>query len=104
MKQLVMAVALASFGAALLPMTVDAASPTVATGSPTNRFTPNIVNINPGDTIRLNYDIDPLPGYTSATTNLTTGINYAFNDGLLKGLNLYARYSQANQSISTSAG
>src|SRR5439155_25973082 len=57
-----------------------------ATGSPTNRFTPNIVNINPGDTVTFTLssgthvvdlkDVSPdLPidaGHTSGTTKAFT--------------------------------
>jgi hypothetical protein len=50
--------------------------------------------------VLMNYLVDPLPGYTSRTTTFGAGANYAFDEGLLKGLNLYGRYFQADQSIS----
>jgi hypothetical protein len=56
--------------------------------------------ISPGDTVRLNYTIDPLPGYTSRSTSLNAGANYLFEEGPLNGLNLFTHYSQVDQSIS----
>lgn len=57
-------------------------------------------NINSGDTVRLNYGIDPLPGFSSESLSFGAGANYAFDEGWLKGLNLYTRYYQVDQSIS----
>jgi hypothetical protein len=50
--------------------------------------------------VLVNYQVDPLPDYTSRSTTLGTGINYAFDEGPLTGLTLYARYFQVNQEIS----
>ena len=56
--------------------------------------------INPGDSILLNYIVDPLPGYASTSTSIGAGINYLVDEGPLRGLNPYARYSQVDQTIS----
>ncbi|MEP6838430.1 MAG: FAD-dependent oxidoreductase [Bradyrhizobium sp.] len=56
--------------------------------------------INSGDSVRLNYIIDPLPGYTSTATAVGAGVNYLFDDGWFKGLNVFAHYSQVDQTIS----
>jgi hypothetical protein len=56
--------------------------------------------INDGDTVRLNYDILPLPGYISETTSFSTGLRYDFQEGLLEGLSIFANYAQVDQNIS----
>ena len=55
--------------------------------------------INAGDSVQLNYQVDPLPGYTSTSTSLAGGVNYLFDDGLLKGVYVFAQYYQVNQTI-----
>ena len=60
-------------------------------------------NINPGDTVRLDYNVDPLPGYTSSTTSFNTGLNYNFTEGLLTGLTIFGQYAQQDQSTSSTA-
>jgi hypothetical protein len=55
--------------------------------------------INSGDSVRVNYQVEPLPGFGSATTSFGGGLNYYFDEGLLKGLYLYGHYSQADQTI-----
>ncbi|MGN6369241.1 MAG: hypothetical protein ACTHN5_13350 [Phycisphaerae bacterium] len=58
-------------------------------------------NINSGDTVRLNYDVDPLPGYSATTTNFGGGLRYDFTEGPLVGLGVFAQYSQQDQSTSS---
>ncbi len=97
---------------------VNAASIAVFDAAGTRRFTPGIDytvnavnntvqiarllggNIAAGDTVRLNYGIDPLPAFTSQSVSLGTGANYSFEEGWLQGLNVYLRYYQVEQSIS----
>jgi hypothetical protein len=57
-------------------------------------------NIGAGDTVRLNYDINPLPAYTSDSLTFGAGASHTFDEGWLKGLNLFIRYYQVDQSIS----
>jgi hypothetical protein len=59
--------------------------------------------IDENSTVRLNYLINPLPGYTSDTATFNIGANYLFEEGLFKGLNLYANYIQSDQTISPSS-
>jgi len=56
-------------------------------------------NIEDDQTVRVNYDLAPLPGYTSQTTNLNLGARYDITDGPLTGLGFFARYSQQDQNI-----
>jgi len=58
-------------------------------------------DISPNETVRLNYDIDPLPGYTQTTSTFGFGARYTFKEGPLENLALYASYRQQDQSIST---
>jgi hypothetical protein len=57
-------------------------------------------NIALEDSVRLDYVVDPQSEYTSQTTTLGAGSNYTFDEGFLRGLNLYGRYFQSDQSIS----
>ena len=59
--------------------------------------------IDPIESVRLNYLVDPLPGYTADTTSFNAGANYLFDEGVLKGLNLYTRYAQSDQTITPAA-
>jgi hypothetical protein len=56
-------------------------------------------NIGAGDTVRLNYDLNPLPGYTSDSVSFGAGASHVFDEGWFKGLNLFIRYYQVDQSI-----
>ncbi|MEI8196425.1 MAG: hypothetical protein WCI73_10990, partial [Phycisphaerae bacterium] len=59
-------------------------------------------NINAGDPVLLDYNLDPLPGYTFATNSFGTGVNYNFTEGTLNGLNLFLQYTQQDQSVKSS--
>ena len=61
------------------------ASPAVVTGSPTNRFTPNIITINAGDTVTFNWsagthvvDLKDVSPDLSIDSTHTTGTTTAF--------------------------
>ena len=56
-------------------------------------------NIPNDAVVRLNYNIDPLPGYSSRNVTFGAGLSYTFDEGVLKGLHLYARYYQVQQTI-----
>lgn len=59
--------------------------------------------LTPGQTVKLNYDIDPLPGYTATTTNFSTGLRYDIREGWLNGFGVYLQYSQQDQTISSTS-
>jgi hypothetical protein len=60
-------------------------------------------NIEDDSTVRLNYDLVPLPGYTATTTTFNAGARYDLLEGPLTGLGFFARYAQQDQSISSSS-
>lgn len=60
--------------------------------------------LEPQETVRLNYLLDPQAAYTSETTKFSAGANYLFQEGFLNGLKLYTQYYQSNQSISSTGG
>ena len=55
--------------------------------------------IAPGQSVLLDYNRTPLPGVTSTTNVLTAGLRYDIDQGALRGLGLYTRYTNAEQSI-----
>ena len=66
-------------------------------------YRPVTSNINAGDTVLLNYNVLPLPGYSVDTDTLTLGARYDFTQGPLNGLGVFARYLQQDQSLSSSS-
>jgi hypothetical protein len=96
---------------------VNASSIAVFDASGTRRFVPGVDytvrtvgntvqinrivggNIGAGDTVRLNYDLNPLPAYTSDSLSFSAGATHTFDEGWFKGLNLFVRYYQVEQSI-----
>lgn len=58
-------------------------------------------NINQDQVVSLDYDVDPIPGYTFATNAFGTGVRYDFQEGLLNGLGLYVQYYQQDQTIAS---
>jgi plastocyanin len=79
------AIALAAGAFLLSGAAAGAASPAVLVGSPANRFSPNVVNINVGDTVTFNWSSGPhivdledvSPDLTIDSTH-TTGTTNAF--------------------------
>jgi hypothetical protein len=57
--------------------------------------------INPGDTVLLDYNVNPLPGYSATTTNLSAGAHYDITEGFFNGLSVFGQYGQQNQTTSS---
>ncbi|HUO09475.1 MAG TPA: hypothetical protein VM008_14295 [Phycisphaerae bacterium] len=72
-------------------------------GNTTQIFRTFTSDINPGQTVRLNYDLSPLPGYTADTTTFAGGVRYDFNEGPLNGLGVYVQYTGQNQTTNSTA-
>ena len=72
----------------------------VTPGAKTVKIEPIVEGRIVGNSVLLNYGVNPLPGFTSESVALGTGANYNFDEGWLKGLNVFMRYYQVDQSIS----
>lgn len=55
-----------------------------------------------GQTVRINYDVGPEPGYDVDTLTSNWALRYTLTEGTLKGLSGYTTYHTIDQTISTS--
>ena len=56
-------------------------------------------SIDPGETVQLSYALEPQAANTTTTTGFTLGGRYDIDRGPFKGLSLYSRYTQQDQTI-----
>ena len=54
-----------------------------------------------GSTVLIDYDLAPQAANTITTANFNTGAHYTIEEGILKGLSPYIRYTKQDQTISS---